>query len=175
MISFVDLTPQNWTGLKDRILQLENTYPEDVRSGMEDYVTIFSEGDTISKMIVVDGQYAGMAIGYGLKPCDFAEHRIRGEPENSKIFYLFDIVMDKPFQGKGYGSQLLLEIIRSAKESGYEKIAGHFRQNGSLRLMKKLGAEEKTVETNWDNSGENFVFCVIDLRKDGIPVTQKMQ
>jgi ribosomal protein S18 acetylase RimI-like enzyme len=88
---------------------------------------------------------------------------LKGVKEDHSMIYMFNFVIEPEYQNKGYGSQLLKEFIKSAKEKGYKKLLGHFRQNSSLHLVKKLGAKEKKTYKNWCKTKENYTLCELVL------------
>jgi GNAT superfamily N-acetyltransferase len=163
MLSFEDLGAGNWGKYGNLILGSENVFPEAMRTDKEDFIDVVREQDGVAKVALVDSGYAGNVFGYHVSPDDFGYYGLHDIPADAKVIYLFSIVINPGLQGKGYGRQLLLEFIKSAKEKGYDFIAGHFRQNGSLKLIKAFGAKEEGVCPNWENIGEDCVICCLDI------------
>ena len=170
MLTFEDLTPGNWHRFEKPILQSELFYPEFIRTSREEFIEVLLDGDYIAKVVKLDSRYIGNAIGYSLTQEDIKDHGFDWKPENSRMLYLFNFVIEPAYRGKGYGQRLLLEFIKSANEIGYEKLVGHFRRNWSLPMIKKLGAIEIGIHSNWENTGEDYIICELDLRRVVVPV-----
>jgi len=170
MLSFEDLGAENWSKYSGLILQSELVYPETIRSAPEDFIEILSEGDRIAKVAFTGSEYVGNVIGYCITPEEMKAYGLEGEGDRSKIAYIINIVVAPQHQGKGFGTELLREFIKAAKARGYEKLVGHFRQPNSLNLIKRLGAKEKGVFRNWENTGEDYTLCFLDLQSVRVPV-----
>jgi acetyltransferase len=88
--------------------------------------------------------------------------RIIGDPDLSETE--FSIMISEPWQGQGVGAQLLLNLLKVAKQQGAEKIWGTvLRENTQmLQLGKKCGfaleynSEEGTYDLNIDLSRVQF-------------------
>lgn len=163
MLSFDDLGAGDWRKYADSILQSENVFPDSIRTPQEDFLEIVGESDGIAKVALLDSQYLGNVFGYRISPDDFEYYGLHDVPKDAKVIYLFSIVVNPEFQGRGYGRQLIWEFIVAAKAKGYDFIAGHFRQNGSLKLIKAFGAKEEGVYQNWENTNEDCVACCLDI------------
>jgi len=163
MLTFEDLTLENWAIFKSHVLKSECIFPSLIRTPYQEFVDLLFDTNTISKIALLDGEYVGNAIGYGLRQEDMEEHGLVDEPADGKIFYLFNFIIDEKFQGRDFGMQLLLEIIRVVRQEGYERVAGHFRENRAMSMNKRLGAREKAIVQNWYGTGENYHLCIIDL------------
>ena len=169
MISFQDLTLANWGRHEQAIMDSELMYPDAIRTPREEFINILSEGGFIAKIVLVDSEYAGKAVGYELTPDELPEYGLKDAPAETRVMYLMDIVISARFQGRGLGTLLLKEFIRGASSTGYGLLAGHFRPNSSLSLIRKLGATEKGVWKDWERTGEDYVLCSLDLSKQ-LPV-----
>ncbi|MBN1544168.1 GNAT family N-acetyltransferase [Candidatus Woesearchaeota archaeon] len=156
------MTKDNWNEYKDIMAKLELNFHPTIRSEEKDYLEILSE-ENITKVAVFDTMSIGAAIGFPLETDDMDDYFIAPELRQKKLFYLFKINVDRAFQGKGFGQQLLSELAKAAALKGYDKMVGHFRKNASLAMMKKFGAVEKEAITDWEGTGEDFVFCELDL------------
>ncbi|MFH1237780.1 MAG: GNAT family N-acetyltransferase [Candidatus Aenigmatarchaeota archaeon] len=163
MLAFEDLGSDSWQKYGELILKSENVFPEAIRTPEEDYADTVKENGSIAKVALLDSQYVGNIFGYALLPEDLESHGLHDVPQDAKVIYIFNVVVNPEYQGKGIGKQLLWEFIRTAKDRGYDYIAGHFRQNGSLQLIKKLGAKEEGVYHNWENMGEDCVACCLNI------------
>jgi GNAT superfamily N-acetyltransferase len=164
MLTFDDLIEGNWNKYGNFVLQSETIYPEFIRSPGEEFIDIVKSRGSIAKIALLDSEYIGNAVGFCMDEEDKGDFGLDKLPGNPKIIYLFNILINPAHQGKGYGSMLTQEFIKSAKAMGYDYIAGHFRPNGSLHMIKKFGAVEGAVCKNWENIGEDYVFCILDLR-----------
>jgi GNAT superfamily N-acetyltransferase len=163
MLSFEDLGAGDWEKYGDSILQSEGVFPEGIRTPKEDFIEVLDDGDGVAKVALMDSAYVGNVFGYRIAPDDFEYYGLHDVPKDAKIIYLFNIVVNPDYQGKGYGKRLLWEFIKAAKAKGYGYVAGHFRQNGSLKLIKAFGAKEEGVCRNWENIGEDCVACCLDI------------
>jgi hypothetical protein len=55
------------------------------------------------------------------------------------------------------------KFISSCRDEGFKFVSGNFRLNGSYRLAKKFNVVFEKVIENWEDSGEDFVYCVIKI------------
>ncbi|HII71437.1 TPA: GNAT family N-acetyltransferase [Candidatus Woesearchaeota archaeon] len=163
MLTFKHITLDNLQEFAGFIVSSEMNYPSDIRTTIDDFSYIL-EDENIFLVALLDGRYVGNVVGYPLTKNDMDEDCFAGQdPENNRIMYLFNIVVDPVFQGRGFGSILLREFVRVSKEKGYEKVLGHFRQNGSLRLFEKEGGQRLKLEKDWEGCGEDYFFCELEL------------
>ena len=137
-------------------------FPEVIRTPVDEFEMILRAKKSIAKVALIDKRYVGFIFGYHPTKDEIKYHSLQ-DISTQGMVYVFDLVIDPEFQGKGYGYQLMSEFIRSAKEKGYTKLAGHFRLGSSLNLIKKFGAKEVLSFSNWEESGETYVLCVLDL------------
>ncbi|HII72084.1 TPA: GNAT family N-acetyltransferase [Candidatus Woesearchaeota archaeon] len=175
-LRFVDLNRENFDRFEPLLSGSELVYPESIRSVREDFLEMLEEpvaflafsdeeddhaagrddsddGD--------DDDYVGNVLGCALTPEEVIEYGVRGK---GRILYLFNIVVDPGFQGRGVGKSLMAEFLRRAKKHGYDVVAGHFRKNASLSLFKRFGGKEIQLHTDWEGTGEDYVYCEIDLK-----------
>jgi len=164
MLTFDDLREDNWNQYGNFVMRSETIYPESIRSPGEEFTCILKSEDSVAKVLLLDSEYIGNAVGFCMDEEDKGDFGLDKLPGNPKIIYLFNILIDPSHQGRGYGSMLMQEFIKSAKSKGYDYIVGHFRPNGSLHIIKKFGAVEGAVCKNWENIGEDYIFCILDLR-----------
>ncbi|MBN2042769.1 MAG: GNAT family N-acetyltransferase [Candidatus Aenigmarchaeota archaeon] len=165
MMSFEDVRAENWDKYNQMIIESERVYPDSIRTPAEEFVDVVREENAVSKVILVDSQYAGNAIGFCMDDEDKNMFGLTDLPGNPKVLYLFNFVINPQYQGMGYGYLLMREFILSAKNMGYDYVFGHFRQNGSLHLIRKFGAQERGIHKNWEDVGEDYVVCCLDLRR----------
>ena len=164
MLAFDDVGAGNWERYKEFILNSESIFPENMRSSPEDFSNMFSEDGLVAKVALLDSRYIGNVIGCAVPPEDRSYYEITGLPEGSRVLYILNMVVNPEHHGKGYGKQLLQEMVRQAKNSGYDYVVGHFRQNASFHIMKKMGGVETGNFKNWDDTQEDFIECCLDLR-----------
>lgn len=163
MLEFMEITSKNWDKLSSYVMDSELEYQESIQTSYEDYNNIFSAGDAIGKIGLVNGKYAGNIIGYPPTDIEMEEYGLtRG---NEKHMYLFNIIIDKEFRGQGLGFNFIAEFLKESKTQGYTKMIGHFRPNGSYALIKKLGAIDLAHCKNWEETGEDFMLCELNLTK----------
>ncbi|MBI3032559.1 GNAT family N-acetyltransferase [Candidatus Woesearchaeota archaeon] len=167
MLSFEELNQFNWFIFEDDILGSEQLYPESIRSTAEEFLELLNTPAVIALTLQFKDKYIGNIIGCPLSADEIKEFGLETTitKHPSKIMYLFNYVIDKNFQGNGYGQDLLLAFCKIAKQRGYETVMGHFRKNESLLVAKKLCAEEKKAFPNWENTGEEYILCELDLNK----------
>jgi GNAT superfamily N-acetyltransferase len=163
MLEFQNLQKDNWHRYEESVLQSESVYPEAIRTPAEEFVYILEGGDAIAIVALLDSHYVGNIIGFTLDRDELGDYGMGDVPSESEIVYLFSFVINPQYQGMGYGYRLLEEFMREARARGYRKVIGHFRPNNSLHLIKKFGAEEKGVYRDWIGSGEDYLFCCLDL------------
>jgi GNAT superfamily N-acetyltransferase len=164
MLTFQELTQENLPHYAGCLLHSEYVFPDPIKFTQEDYLEILLGQEYIAKIALIDGSYAGNIVGADLHPVEIEEHGIGSLTQNEKMIYLYGFVLEPEHQGKGYGFKLLTEFLKTARSRGYTSVVGHFRQNASLALMRKLGCDERAVEKDWCGTGEDFVFCSLDLR-----------
>ena len=168
MIESDDLKAENWGKYGELILSSELIYPQQIRTPMEEFIEILSSEDTVAKVLLVDSRYAGNAIGFCLTGEEKRDFGLDGVTAGSNVIYLFNFVVNPEFQGNGYGRRLLKEFIMAARNKGYDTLAGHFRNNGSLHIIEKLGAQKKGILKDWESTGEDYIFCLLDLRTSAV-------
>ncbi|MDD5254104.1 MAG: GNAT family N-acetyltransferase [Candidatus Nanoarchaeia archaeon] len=161
-LTFKELDEANFEEYKNYLLHSEEIFPEKIRSSIEDYKDMLLDPNNIAILGFLDNNYVGNIIGATLIDEEFDEY---GYDRNKKIIYLYNIVIEKEYQGRGFGYELTKEFVRVAKEQGFEILIGHFRQNSSVSLIKKFGAVIKSTHPNWEESGEDYFFCEVDLTK----------
>jgi GNAT superfamily N-acetyltransferase len=162
-VSFKRLTIENWPEFAYWVLKSEHQYPDEIKSSEENYLFALSKKEAPSILLFCEGQYAGNAVC-----CPFTKEEIDALELDDTFpvadaCYLYNIVIDPQFQGKGLGKILFEKIAQEAKDCGYRKLAGHFRPNGSLSLAQKAGAKEIKPHPDWGDTGETYVYCELEL------------
>lgn len=161
---FHEITADNLGRYEKQIFCSEEMFPEQIRTSREDYMEILTSENSVALVATIDSKYIGNIIGCPVTEEDMAEYEIDLGINREKIIYVYNIVIDNDYQGKGYGHELMKEFIRIAKVRGFEALAGHFRKFRSDSLIRKFGAVAKKTYANWDCSGEVYIFCVLDFR-----------
>jgi len=173
MLTFEDLDLNNWPVYADLVLNSESIFPEPIRTSKEEFTEILLIKDAVAKLGKIGTEYIGNIMGFPLLSLQDPEEYGFQTLEDRAI-YICNFVVDPSYQGKGFGKKLLIEFLKATIENGYEKIYGHFRQNHSLGLIKKLGAKEVKICQNWSDTGEDFVLCELDLTKIDVPEIPKL-
>ena len=145
---------------EDDILDSELEFPEETQADQAELLEAIVSDGSVSMVDLYKGGYVGNAMAYPPDPDELPEFCDSGQ----KSILLFNIIIDLPFRGRGYGSRLLQEVIRTSRDAGYEKLVGYFRSGPSLYLIRSLGAREFVTELNWFDSGENYVYCELPLK-----------
>jgi GNAT superfamily N-acetyltransferase len=167
-LSFQELTHENLSLYAQSLEHSELIFPDPIKFSREDYFEILYGQDNIAKVMLFDGSYAGNIVGAELHPVEIDEFNLHETCARERVIYLYGMVIEPEYQGRGYGMKLLMEFISAARTQGYTRLVGHFRANASLALMRKLGAAELSLERNWCESGEEYVFCSLPLAVDAV-------
>ncbi|MFH0957059.1 MAG: GNAT family N-acetyltransferase [Candidatus Aenigmatarchaeota archaeon] len=162
-LTFRDLNAGNWEQYAGHVTESELVYPEALRTSGEEFAEVILSSGALSKVALLDSVYIGNAVGFRMTLEEVREYGIMDLPQDASVLYILNIVVNPGHQGKGYGHQMLRELLGSARERGFSSIACHCRQTSSLGLMRQLGAQERGIFRNWEGSGEDFVMCLLDL------------
>lgn len=165
MLVFRELTAGNLKEFEQALSASELNFPESIRSTYDDFIDILEGDNAIGFIALLDSVYIGNILGSQPTEYDIKDCGIELKTDITKVIYIYNFVIEKEYQGKGHGYRLLLEFLKTAKERGYEIAFAQVRKNGSFALMKKAGATEKGVSFNWEDTGEDFVLCELDLRQ----------
>jgi len=164
MIAFETLSAEYWAKHEADVLKSEEMYPESIRTPREEFLNILNDGGVIAKIAIVDSRYAGNIIGFFLRKEELPRFGLQDLHGGGRITYVINFVVDKAYQSKGHGTRMLTEFIKEARQKGCEIIAGHFRPPQSLHLIKKFGGEEHGTVANWENTGEDYTLCLLDIK-----------
>jgi len=160
-LEYIRLNKSNFYLYKDFIESSEADYPEALRTDINDYEDITSELDSVCFILLVDGVYAGNIIGSEPTLNDLAD--MKESMPDGKTIYIYNLLIMPNFQGKGLGFKLMSKFIDVAKSLSYEFVNCNVRINSSYKIAKKFNIiYEKKVE-NWEDSDEDFIYCVIAL------------
>lgn len=161
MLSFKELAAGDFQDVHEKLLSFEQEFPPQLRMAEAQYRKIFDTEGGVAIAAIVDGQYAGFAIGDPMSAADVDEMQLQGL--DLPAVYLANFVASGEHRGKGFGTLLLEEFLRVATGKGYKKMVGHFRHNASLRVAEKLGGKKVRVHEDWCGSREPVTLCVFDL------------
>lgn len=157
-IQYLDFNEKNWQKYKKFILEWEELlFLEDIQITESEFEEIF-ENEYVGEILLIDTKPVGFILAS--KPID---KKYGISQKIKKILYIDDIIIEPSYQGKGLGFEMLKHFLNNLKQKGYQKVAGHFRQNNSLKNILALGGKSKETVKNWENSGEDYVYCEIDL------------
>jgi len=161
-LEFEGLTAETFGKFREQMLHSEEEYPEPIRSTADDFMEMFRHEKTIAMIALLDSQYIGNVIGCELSQ-EEAETYGANLTHEKKTIYIYNFIIDEQYRHKGHAKAMLNEFIGKARSIGFEMIAGHFRNNCSLPVFKKFGGVEKSVFPNWENTGEDYILCELDI------------
>lgn len=150
-MEFRDITLGNWNEFRESVLESELTFSELIRSTENEFLEILDSYKNVCRAMFVNNQYIGNSFGK------------REGSINSSVICLANLVINENFRKKGYGIKLLDDFVKESHEKEYTLIEGYFRPNHSLPLVRRLGAKEKSVHKNWFGTGEDYVFCELEI------------
>ncbi|MBW2997558.1 GNAT family N-acetyltransferase [Candidatus Woesearchaeota archaeon] len=164
-VGFEDLTEDNWDEFEDAVIGIEEeSFPEKLQFYDNNFIDLLSTPGCIARALVSGDYYLGNVIGHPPTEEDLKGENLEGLVKTEKTLLLATIAIEPKIRRQGYGRMLLEEFIRCAKYQGYERIVGTFRPNGSLHLIKSMGAKELRRHPDWGGTGEEYVSCVLELR-----------
>lgn len=162
VVSIEDLTLENRSSYLPFILNSEREFPEQIRSDPSELEKIIKCEKPLFKVALLEGNYIGNALGFGLTPRNTEELNMSGIQPHTQTVYLYNFVIDREHQRKGFGKKLLDGFLETARQEGYVTLEGHFSP-ASLPQMRKLKAQEISVHLNHLNTGQTYVYCRLDL------------
>lgn len=162
MISLHTITRENLSRYAKGISALESTYPEELRADESSVLEMLSDDEAIAIVALSGDTVAGAVYGFSLSEEEIEEYNLSEVASDGDI-YLESITVDESVRGKGVGYQLIAAFADEAYKAGFSRIVGHFRQNGSFALAKKIGGKVLHREADWYGSGEDFICCACDL------------
>jgi ribosomal protein S18 acetylase RimI-like enzyme len=160
--TFIEITRALWSEYRGDILALENEYPDALSADEEEYLKIIGRENSLCLVLLSDEKVAGCAIGFPLNGNEVAAYRLESVWTDDS-FYLESITVASAFQGKGLGLSLMTAFAERIRRIGYRRIVGHFRENGSFAIVKKMGGTCLHTEHNWYDTGENYQCCSLLL------------
>lgn len=158
-----NLTLENLALYEQDILDSEQTFHENLREDSESVRETAKCRGYIGFVALLDRKYIGNIQGFCPTQVDINEMELSGFNEDPEAIYIGNFVIDPEYQRRGYGSQLLLEMVRTSREKGFKRLEGHFRNGASLHIVKKIGAIELETHDNWFETGELYTHYRIIL------------
>ncbi len=162
-LTIIGLTHANWGRFRESLLNSEQVFPENIRTEEEDYLDILENRRSIFRVALQEGDYVGNCIGFSPSVTDIREYDLSRVPAGHDVMYIFNLVVDTQFQGRGYGEALLDDFVTQSWQTGFKAIYGHFRNCTSLGLAPKAGFEQVYRFPNWQDSGEEYTLCRLRL------------
>jgi len=162
-LEFKNLTLENLASYEQEILASEQLFHENLREDSESIRETAECRGYIGFVALLGGKYIGNIQGFCPTQEDIDEMELLGVKEDPEAIYIGNFVINPEHQGRGYGSQLLTEMIRSARDARFRRLEGHFRNGASVHIVKKAGAEEIETHDDWFKTGEPYTHCRIAL------------
>jgi len=162
-LSFIRLDTHNWPQYKESIMLSEQIFDESLRTEEEEYADMVSDPQSVSIIALMENEYAGSAITKRLKLEDLEDLHLEPQVLNTSSLYLNNFVVDEKWQGKGIGLAMMQNLVKRLKEVNIQHLNGHFRPNGSLAAMLKLGGMIVKEEPNWFDTGETYSYCELRI------------
>ena len=114
-----ELNDDNFDDFENDILKSELAYPEKIRSTKEDLVEIVWKKGRIALVGYLNGGYVGNIIGSEVEEKEYGEYNMS---IREKTVYIYNIVVENKFRGKGFGRYLLQQFVNLAREKGFQII-----------------------------------------------------
>lgn len=165
MLEFCPLNLENLPAYKQDILASEAIFPLEIRETVDTYREALAQPGLVAHMVYHQGAYAGNVVGF--TPCPHLVRELRLDEiavATGGLIYLFNIVAMPEFQGCGLGKRMLGHFLERSRQSGYDRVGGHFRGNGSLKNFLDLGAQVLAEFDDWFGTGESYMYCELPLR-----------
>jgi GNAT superfamily N-acetyltransferase len=155
-IAIEEVSPEDWPEIKNKILEVEEVFPESLRQDEGDIANTFLDPASILVVIKDGGRIIGYAMGGPLEDYDYIEGVKKDANYGRKnTVYLESIALLSEYQGRGLGRELRHKFEEISRQRGYEYISGHI-------IAKAIADREDyvilTEFENWQDSGEDFVY-----------------
>jgi len=163
-LEYIEFTFENFHLHEGDIMSSEEIFPEEIRETSENYRKALKQEGAIGLIARIDSAYVGNALGFS--PSGEFHEALRMDEiatDTKELIYLYNIVTMPEFQSKGYGRELLDFFIKKTARSGFSKVGGHFRNNGSLKNFKNMGGDEVATFEDWFGTGEDYIYCELPL------------
>lgn len=160
MLRFERFSLINLEGYLPSILRSEEVFPADLRETAESCREALGRDRGFGLALYDSDDYAGNAIGFGIAGPAYRDLGLDAfRPMDTSVVYLFNIVTLPEFRGRGHGKRLLAEFCDRAAMEGFTTLAGHFRDNGSLKNFLEIGGVELGRVEDWFGTGETYAYC----------------
>lgn len=160
MLRFERFTQVNLEDYLPSILRSEAVFPPDLRETADTCREALGRDRAFGLALYDSGDYAGNAIGFGIAGPAYRDLGLDAfRPMDTSVVYLFNIVTMPEFRGRGLGKRLLSEFCDQAAMEGFTTLAGHFRDNGSLKNFLEIGGVELGRVEDWFGTGETYAYC----------------
>ena len=114
---------------------------------------------------IVGYQHAVPATGAAFMPGSSKYRKYKTD----KFLYISDIALLPQYWGKAGMGDKFRAFFKRAKELGYQYVSLHTenaQEGGRLsQIFQKMGFEVKLKEPDWEDTGEEYDFLVLDLDK----------
>ena len=166
-LEFIEFNLENFHLHEADIMSSEEIFPEEIRETPENYLNALNQEGAIGLIARSDSDYVGNILGFTPSGQFHSALRMDEIPTGTKdLIYLYNIVTMPQFQSKGHGKKLLDFFIKKSARSGFGKVGGHFRNNGSLKNFKNMGGGEVATFKDWFGTGEDYIYCELPLSPD---------
>ncbi|MDT8318136.1 MAG: GNAT family N-acetyltransferase [bacterium] len=163
-LEYMEFTSENFHLHEVDIMSSEEIFPEEIRETSENYLNALKQHGAIGLIARLDSAYVGNVIGFS--PSGEFHEALRMDEvatDTKGLIYLYNIVTMPEFRAKGYGRELLDFFIKKTARSGFSRVGGHFRNNGSLKNFKNMGGDEVALFEDWFGTGEDYIYCELPL------------
>lgn len=164
MLEFLTLTAENFGRYQPLVMTSEEIFPEEIRETPQAYLDALNQEGAQAYLAFCRGDYAGNVVGF--PPCPIMQKELRFDEMETcldGLIYLFNIVAMPQFHGQGVGKGMLRYFLEQVHATGFRKIGGHFRGNGSLTNFTRFGGEVLATFDDWFGTGETYCYCELDL------------
>ncbi len=119
------------------IISDENTENHNILGMLQ--VVIGKKGSLIKDSILTILK-VGIVDGLKFSFIYFLDHLVLADT-NDDVLYIAEIAVDESQRGKGIGTKILKQIIKTAKEKGFKRIVldADFRNEGAFKLYESIG------------------------------------
>lgn len=142
MISLREITEENFY----QVINLETTEEQKARKFVSSNAKSLAEcwlyrknEDVFPYAIYNDDKI----VGFALIDIDFEENE----------FKIWRMMIDKEFQGRGFGTEAVFEIINMAKRGNYKNIVANYviGNEAMKKILEKSGFENRGIDKDIDN------------------------
>lgn len=77
---------------------------------------------------------------------------------SSNVVRIESFTILAPYRGKGYGKDLIAEVMRWSQHKGFQFLIGEARKGTSWNIFKSLGAKKILEYYDWGGTGETYIL-----------------